>query len=708
MRFSILVILLFPVVLFAQQFEEKTTNSSNVRLNVSNIGTFGNSFRGYRDGTDAPSLEYPAGSGIEHLFESGIWIGGIDPNGAPRVSTSAIDNPQGYRTGQAGFEFTSEAGDRFIERSNLTNSPSYALDAVSNQDFVSTYTDRNILIPGTQIQISNHQQPMNIDVTEEVYNWNFSFSDFFVLLNFTVENVGTETFDDMYVALWSNTVVRNVNITPAGAGGSAFYDKGGNGYVDSLNMAYCYDAAGDVGFTDSYVAQRFLGATDKFGFKHPDLDSAFNVNYRVWQFNDPSNVDPFFRAPADDNQRHEWMKTPTEESPCWNSLDDQVCANRTETFEENINRPGNRSDLVAAGPFNDFAPGDKITFSYAFVLAKKFDDGNPVSANTFEQKLNLFNNAEWAQTAFNGEDVNFNGVLDPGEDTDGNGEITRFILPTPPDIPETKIIPDANKVDIYWTDNAEKTVDPITNELDFEGYRIYLSKLGFDVTDGVRELEFVPIAEYDIANNGFEKEIGLESIRLDNPVTFEGDDKTYYYKYTIDNLLSGWQYAVAVSAFDRGNAEAELPSLESSPLANDFRIFAGTPPNEDIKTNEPFVYPNPYYAGAAWEGRSNFQEESRRIVFANLPEECTIRVFSPAGDLIDEFKHYPSYDGTDIRWFRTFGDEDNPDQNIFSGGEHSWDLLSRDNQIISRGVYLFTVTDQKTNKISKGKFVVIK
>ena len=57
-------------------FQEKTTNASNVRLNVTNIGTFGNAFRGYRDGTGDPSGEYPAGSGIEHVFEGGIWIGG--------------------------------------------------------------------------------------------------------------------------------------------------------------------------------------------------------------------------------------------------------------------------------------------------------------------------------------------------------------------------------------------------------------------------------------------------------------------------------------------------------------------------------------------------------------------------------------------------------------------------------------------------------
>ena len=59
--------------LHAQNFVERMTNASNVRMTVTNAGTFGNAFRGYKDGTGNPSGEYPAGSGTEHLFESGIW-----------------------------------------------------------------------------------------------------------------------------------------------------------------------------------------------------------------------------------------------------------------------------------------------------------------------------------------------------------------------------------------------------------------------------------------------------------------------------------------------------------------------------------------------------------------------------------------------------------------------------------------------------------
>ena len=76
------IFVFFSPILGAQtSFEERTTTSSNMRLNVTNLGTFGNAWRGYRDGSGDPSCEYPAGSGIEHLFEGGIWIGGLE-NGA--------------------------------------------------------------------------------------------------------------------------------------------------------------------------------------------------------------------------------------------------------------------------------------------------------------------------------------------------------------------------------------------------------------------------------------------------------------------------------------------------------------------------------------------------------------------------------------------------------------------------------------------------
>ena len=690
----------------AQSFDEKVTRASNVRLNVTNVGTFGNAFRGYRDGSGLPSCEYPAGSGTEHLFESGIWIGGKENGGPVRVSTSAYDAPQGYAPGRGGFEFTAPVGSYLQERSSLTDNPNYAVDAVSHQDFVSQFTDANLLVPGTNIPISNHLNPMNVEVRMETYNWNYRFSDFFVLVNLVFKNVGASTYEDTYIALWNNSVVRNINVTPAGAGGAVFYSQGGNGFIDSLAMNYRFDASGDPGFTDSYIGQKFLGAEDKNGFRHPSLNPNFKTNYNAWVFNNSGQSLYFF--PTTENQRYAKMSQGLNQDPCWTDPSGVPCQSASGVnIQAQLNQAGNRSDLLSVGPFASFAPGDELRVAFAYVLGAKKDDGLPNAANTAEQKSIFLSNASWAQTAFNGEDVNFNGLLDAGEDKDGNGKITRFILPTPPATPKIRVEPGNHKIDLYWADNAERSVDPISQKLDFEGYRIYLSKLGFDVT-ATQNLakDFVRVAQVDVAGNGLFFDTGLEQYRLAQPKQFPGDTVRYRYRYTVDNLPNGWQHAVAVTSFDQGNPATGLESLESSFLANDRRAFAGTPANDSLKNGAPYVYPNPYYAGASWEGRSNFQEESRKLIFANLPARCKITITTVAGDVLDVIDHNKSYNGSDIRWFRTFG-SDTPDDHTFSGGEHAWDLLTRSTQMISRGIYLFHVEDLETGKKTTGQFTVV-
>ncbi|MFT7590274.1 MAG: hypothetical protein ACI9UJ_000183 [bacterium] len=704
---TVIITLLFSLAGVAQSsFSEKVTTSSNVRLNVSNVGTFGNAFRGYRDGSGNQSCEFPAGSGIEHLFEAGIWVGGLIDGSLVAVSTSAYDAPSGYATGRGGFEFTAEVGSTLEQRSSLFDSPFFTPDAVSHQDYVAHFSDSNLLVPGTNIPINSHTQPLKLGVTMETFNWNYSFSDFFIILNFEVTNTSKSTIDSVYFGLWTNTVVRNTNVTPAGSGGAAFYNKGGNGFLDTFNMAYCYDHSGDVGFTESYVGQKFLGAEDKTGFKHPSIDPSFKTHYNAWEFNNTTN--PVFFLPNSEQARYGKLTAGLNHHQCWDQNASQNGNCGAKSFKDQLNDAGNRADLISVGPFKSMGAGETIKVAYAFVLAKKLENGEPNGVNSEAQQRIFRDNADWAQVAYNGEDKNFNGVLDNGEDANNDGEITRFILPAPPNIPKTKIVTNQNSIDIYWSDNAEESVDPITLEKDFEGYRIYMTQLGFDVTK-VPSLatDLKKIGDWDMKGNNLFHETGFNFIKLSEPKQFENDANVYTYKFTIDNIQNGWQYAVSVSAYDRGNKNSNLESLESSLLSNNYRAFAGKPINTNLTENNPFVYPNPYYGGAAWEGQSNFQEQSRKLYFSNLPKNCTIRIFTVAGDFIDQIEHEDDYSGEDIRWYATFGAEDT-EKNVFSGGEHAWDLLSTESQIIARGIYIFTVKDNDTGETYKGKFAVLK
>lgn len=724
LTYFILSFFTLPHLMSQTSFDQQQTTVSNVRLSLSNVGTFGNAMRGTYDLLGYGSGEFPANSGIEHLFEAGIWVGGKVDGSLIAVSTAAYDQSSGYSAGRAGYEFNAPVGSAFTKRSTLLDNPNYSLDAVSHEDFVADFSDEFILVPGTSTPIQDHNNPLNMDVHLEVYNWNFAFSDFMVICNYIVTNNGDKTLNDAYISMWSNTVVRNTNITPAGQGGSAFYDKGGNGFIDSLSLAYCFDAAGDLGFTESYVGHKFLGAEDRNGFRHPSIDTSFKVNYQTWQFNSSA---PDFFFPNSELLRYNKQNTGFNQWPCWTELgspDPRCMSFQQQTIQEVINAPGNRSDLVSIGPFESIEPGESVTFAWAWVFAKKNEDGNPNAENNPTQRANLIDNARWAQTAYNGEDANFNGQLDTGEDLDNDGKITRFILPTPPEIPNTKLIARDGGIDIYWSNNAELSLDPITQEKDFEGYNIYMTKLGDDAIKSLDlSSDLKPIKSADIIGNQLFNETGLAELRLESPVTFEGDSNQYFYRYSIDNLINGWQYVLAVTAFDRGDVENNLSSLESSLLSNAYHVFPGTGANvqfeeyassrfelsigdnqDSLDKYKPFVYPNPYYGGASWEGASTF-EEDKRLNFANLPERCVIRVFTVSGDLVKTIEHDGFYDGADQRWYSTYS---NPDRTVFSGGEHSWDLLSDNAQIIARGTYIFSVEDLETGKFWKEKFVVIK
>lgn len=691
------VALLSCNVLFSQatSFDEKHTTAANIGLTVTNYGIIGNSFGASFDLEGAPSCEYPIGSGTEHLFDGGLWVGALINGNQVAVTSAAIDASSGYSPGLAGFEFTAPIGSSLVERSSQFDSPVYDPLAISHQDFIADFSDTSIFIPGTNIRLDEHDNPLGIEVHLESYNWDYSFANFFVILNYRITNVGNNDLDSLFLGFWTENVIRNVNITPPA--GSAFYNKGGNGYIDSLQMSYEFDAAGDTLFTRSYAASKFLGSEDKFGFQHPDLSPNLKAHFNSWQFR--NNSDPLYFLPSDDVAKYAKM------SQGLNFFAPPLTDWET-MIRPSIRTANNRSNLLSIGPYASLLPGESIDVAFAVICARRNEDGTPLAADSDGAKENLIVNAGWAQTAYNGEDANGNGMLDVGEDQDNDGIIDRYILPAPPSPPEIKVVPTENRIDVYWTRNSEESIDPISNRMDFEGFRIYKTQVGFDVKDVVDiAAELNKVSEYDKAGNSLFFETGFQSIALTDPVTFEGDDKEYYYRYTFDNIQNGWQHAISVTAFDEGEQVNNLESLESSPLANLKRVFAGKPGNDGFMNGDPFVYPNPYYAGASWEGASTF-EEDRKVMFANLPENCEVRIYTTAGDLVNQFTHsQEAYNGGDIRWFNTYSDTSNT---VFSGGEHAWDLLSKDTQIIARGLYLFSIKDLSSGKIFKGKFVVIK
>jgi hypothetical protein len=698
-------------------------------MTINNLGLIGNAFRGSYTQKNFPSCQYPAGSSIEHMFQGGLWVGAYKssrrktllPGGTdsvvvksmlgPYVSTAAFDSPTGYAAGSTNFEFTA-VSPTITERSSLTKSKNYRSDAVSHQDFLTEFTDRNFSIPGSgnpPTLVNGHTNSLGLDVQLETYNWNFSFANFFVILNYKIRNAGLDTLDSLHVGQYYNAVVRNVSRTlPAG---TAFFNKGGNGYLDSLMMGYVFDATGDPGFTESYIGIKFLGAEKLVSQGQGTVfapgktaTSPFKVNFQTWLF---GSSDPKFFPPPNDPERFSRMSKGLQYESNWDFSE------LGEPIRTTIRKPGNRTNVLSCGNFRTLAPGESISVVFAVICAKKDNsEGKPNTEDTEIQRTNLFANALWAQTAYQGEDVNGDGQLSPEEDQNQNGKIDRYILPSPPDVPQTKVVAGNQSITVYWAANSENSVDPISKEKDFEGYSLYKSAFAFDMKATIDlENSWEKVGSWDKKDNAVGFNTGLERVRLANDTIFEGDSTRYRYKFTFPALQNGWQHAIALTAFDRGSEKNNLGPLETAQRTNSFFVFPGTSSNKDPESNAPFVYPDPYYAGASWEGSSTRPEDGK-LYFANLPARCEIRIFSSGGDLIDVINHDAStYRGSES-WFKTYStfsqDPSIPDNRSFSGGEHDWNLLSQNSQIISRGLYLFSVKDLQTEKVFTGKFTIIK
>lgn len=107
---------------------------------------------------------------------------------------------------------------------------------------------------------------------------------------------------------------------------------------------------------------------------------------------------------------------------------------------------------------------------------------------------------------------------------------------------------------------------------------------------------------------------------------------------------------------------------------------------QSLAQQEPYVVPNPYVGLASFEAErfAISGRGERRMEFRNLPQNCTIRIFTVRGELVQTLHH----DGSDF-------------------GMVPWDLRSKDNLEVAPGLYLYHVEAGTLGK-HIGKFAIIK
>jgi len=405
----------------------RQTDGNAVGLVITNYGFFGNNFV-----SRSPSMEYPLGSQIDHLVRAGIWIGGINAQGDTVVSSGTVSGSYGSGSASA----TELTPSQIIkERSTLINSRAYSKKAVSEQDFNAEYRDYG------PIASTNRGKALAVSVTQRSYLWSYKFAEAFVIVSFTIRNMGGDLWDTrlgIFGELASGWKTAFNTWPPSG-----WFRKKALVYFPDQRMVGEHHYLYQNGTAPSWGAFAILGTK---GPGIPPVDSV-DVSFNWWDWYHERDST--------------WVYTdPYRFTLMGNGEIDDVSAIVAELTDP--------VELVSAGPFPRIAPGDSIVFVCAFVGGM--------------DRASLIQNAEWAQRAF-----------------DNN-----YVLPSPPSPPRIRVAPEQGAINVYWDNSSENQLDPFYKIPDFEGYRIYITRKP-GATSGdyelVRDLDIIDSLGYD---TGFE------------------------------------------------------------------------------------------------------------------------------------------------------------------------------------------------------------
>jgi hypothetical protein len=291
--------------------------------------------------------------------------------------------------------------------------------------------------------------------------------------------------------------------------------------------------------------------------------------------------------------------------------------------------------LQKMGPFS-IPAGDSVRFVFAFGIGEGLEG--------------LRTNLEWANQLFqHSQDPTFG---------------YRWLGPSAPISPTfTTIEAGDRQVSLAWDSIAETAPDPATGDLDFEGYRLW-RKTG--ASGG-----WTMLLESDLVNS-----IGLNT--------------GIVHSYVDRDVVNGFQYFYAITAYDRGNPAEGIESFESGRSG-----AVNVEPGRAVGTRDealsgPHTVPNPFVltspAGFGFDP-SNTNPSQERIMFVNLPgnANATVTVYSLTGDKIIEI------------------------QKLFNERTVSWDLITKSRQKVVAGIYLFVVeSDASDFEDFIGKFMIVR
>ena len=401
-------------------------NVGRLHLQMTNIGQTGNAANPSR--TTVPSAEYPPGSGSDHLYAAGLWVGAIDASGIPHVSTAAYDvefspeinpvNPcapvpidqvadirEAYEGTPGGNRVISASlnpdddNDGLVDEDYLNGLDDDGdglcdedFSAIGQQMFACEYRDD---LPAIR-QINPEHVALGIRVRQSSYAWSTPGQSDFVGVDYRIKNASGRAIRNVYVAIFADPDVGNRAVQGYFLDDeTALFDStvsyiGPSGEVVSrrIQMAYAWDnpdnpnrpqdnKGGDV---PSYIGCMFLNhTTDPSGATAPP-----RVGITAFKFFSGSASFGAGGDPENDAQRYQLMSDPR-----YNPN------NPNNSIVPTSQRPLDYRFIMATGPFRQILPESTLTISVAWVAGIGLGRSPGAEAT-------LVANAKSAQQVFDG------------------------------------------------------------------------------------------------------------------------------------------------------------------------------------------------------------------------------------------------------------------------------------------------------------------
>ncbi len=521
-------------------------NIGKIAMSISNLGIIGNGDYVFIDpltGERAPSLNYPRGLRPNYLDHAALWVGAIKGNDTLVSTASGLS----YYEIHEFWPDSYPEGDIIFRSNKDPEAPEYD-SSVSNQDFIAVYFDTitNDIYTGFDYATGERHRPLNLQVTQSSYAWGYDYAEDFIIIDYQILYRGDQDLDGVYIGLF---VDPDIGISTGFNGGDDIVglkrevpSKYIPDLVDTINTVWAADNNGDPNAGGSLQGDNSPASV--MGIKvlrTPSDQPNFAFNWWVPSYNTDYDWGPRKLPPGQTTVRDFYgaLGTPYTDMDKYyvmarGEVDyDQVTTAFDHSASGWLPPPANANSiaygadvrfLVSCGPFH-LKRGTILPFTIAFVMGEQFyatKRGVP-GYWKFRDFADLGLNATWASWVFD----------NPGVDTDGDGKKGKFYVEVfdstfnendsqwvatyaettyyagdgvpdfeganPPPVPKFHLTPRVTEnytgeIEVRWNGRvSETTKDKFSQQVDFEGYRVYLS-----ISD--RDDDFVLRSSYDIDN----------------------------------------------------------------------------------------------------------------------------------------------------------------------------------------------------------------